>query len=425
MGLNNTYALGRNVTCVAQNESTFGAGPPVVGSGPGTTWTAGDSIQLLGGVTVEPAEDRKVRSDARLSRSAYELIQGQRSTNVTMRTYILPPTDPGSGSATTGLPDVAALLTSALGVQTINASTVVYSLSAGQTVPPSYTALFANNSIFSQLVRGGLIEEFRVSVPNGDEPTFEFTGPAREHLIAASATASAAITGGATSENVTISPTSDSRKFDVGAYISVGTSTNLRISAINHSTGVLTVQAGTDPGVDNVSAGTGTAIVPYTSYAEGSGASGLEPSTLISSINGSLDLGSDTDIVFQSFELTLKNNWSEVRPALSQYMADANPGFREVTGTVGFWVRDVDIIRAIARPRYVQVSGVNSLALTVTLGGTNTGDGQLVISIPNAHLDFAAAEIPESESGTIQVPFTALATDINDEDELTLTFSVT
>jgi hypothetical protein len=188
---------------------------------------------------------------------------------------------------------------------------------------------------------------------------------------------------------------------------------------------VLTIADGADPGTANITAGTGTAIVPYTAYAEGSGSAGLEPSTLIASINGQLDLGSDTDIVFQAAEVVVKNTWGEIRPAFTDLVADQNPGFREVTGSVTFWVRDVDVIRALARPRAIQTAGVNPLALVITLGGMNTGDGQAVMTIPAAHLNFAAADIPEAESGSVQVPFTALASTITAEDEISLVFSQT
>lgn len=422
MGLNNTYGLGRTVRASIQTEASFGGGPPIVSN---ETWLPADSFQVLGGVPVEPSQDRKVRSDARQSRSAVEIIQGTKANSVTVRTYVLPPSDPGSGSATTGLPDVAPLLAATFGVETVGASAVTYSLSNSQAAPPSVTALFEYNGIKSDLIKGWVVEEFRLSIPNGDEPTLEFTGPAREQVIAGASTATAAITGGAASETVTLSPTSDSYLFEVGAYISIGTSTHNVITAVNHTTGVLTIADGADPGTANIAAGTGTAIVPYTAYAEGSGSAGLEPSTLIASINGQLDLGSDTDIVFQAAEVVVKNTWGEIRPAFTDLVADQNPGFREVTGSVTFWVRDVDVIRALARPRAIQTAGVNPLALVITLGGMNTGDGQAVMTIPAAHLNFAAADIPEAESGSVQVPFTALASTITAEDEISLVFSQT
>lgn len=419
MGLNNTYGLGRNVrACVQTEAGTAFGGIPASG------FVGADSFQVYGGVTVEPSEDRKVRMDARQTRSAVELIIGDRATSATVRTYILPPNDPGSGSSTQGLPDVHDLLLAAMGSATIGAATVSYSLSALQNLPPSLAALFEYNAVKSDLLLGWVIEEFRINIPNGDEPTFEFVGPARQQIHTGNATAATAL---AASPAATLLVSGSGRPFESGGYVSVGSSTNLLIDSVAYGSGsmVLTLVDGSlSGGSVTAVAGSGAAITPYTPYGESSAE--LEPSTLISSVNGTITLNGTT-AVLQSMDIQVKNNWAEVRPALSRgLLVDQNPGYREVTGNLTFWLRDVDVIRSLGNPRHEGVDFVNPVPISVTLGGNVAGQGQVTINIPNAHLNFAAAEIPESESGSVQVPFTALASAIdNGDNEITLTFAVT
>ena len=414
MGLNNTYGLGRNVRASVQNETVFGDGVQTAG------WASTDSMQVMGGVSIEPAEDRKVRADARQTRSAVELIQGQRSNNVTVRSYVLPPNAPGTGGGRF-TPDVHPLLVGAMGRAVLGGADVVYNHLAPQSAPPSCTALFEYNGIKSDLIKGWAIEEFRLSVPNGDEPTFEFTGPAKTQVIAGASTASGAITGGSASEVVNVTA-GDGPKFEVGAYISVGDQTNLRITAVNGD--ALTVVDGSNPAA-SLSAGSGTAVVPYTAYSES--ASDIAPSTLVSQVNGSIQMGptgSLVDVVVQAFDLQVKNNFAEVRPMLESTVADFNVGFREVTGNITFFMRDVDILRSMGNPRSIN-SAVNPTAIELRLGSGVSGSAECVVNIPNAHLNFAATEIPEAEMGTIQVPFVALAGALSggsSENECSITF---
>jgi hypothetical protein len=150
---------------------------------------------------------------------------------------------------------------------------------------------------------------------------------------------------------------------------------------------------------------------------------------LVSQVNGSIQMGptgSLVDVVVQAFDLQVKNNFSEVRPMLESTVADFNVGFREVTGNITFFMRDVDILRSMGNPRSIN-SAVNPTAIELRLGSGVTGSAECVVSIPNAHLNFAATEIPESEMGTIQVPFVALAGALSggsSENECSITFRV-
>lgn len=421
MGLNNTYGLGRNVRASVQNESVFGDGVETA-SGVSGGWASTDSMQVMGGVSIEPAEDRKVRADARQTRSAVELIQGQRSNNVTVRSYVLPPNAPGTGGGRF-TPDVHPLLVGAMGRAVLGGADVVYNHLAPQSAPPSCTALFEYNGIKSDLIKGWAIEEFRLSVPNGDEPTFEFTGPAKTQVIAgASAAASAFTTGPATPATFDVTA-GDGAKFEVGAYINVGSQTNLRITAVSGDT--LTVVNGANPATVINNIAIADAVVPYTAYSES--ASDIAPSTLVSQVNGSIQMGptgSLVDVVVQAFDLQVKNNFAEVRPMLESTVADFNVGFREVTGNITFFMRDVDILRSMGNPRSIN-SAVNPTAIELRLGSGVSGSAECVVNIPNAHLNFAATEIPEAEMGTIQVPFVALAGALsggNSENECSITF---
>ncbi|MBL4769330.1 MAG: hypothetical protein JKY94_16780 [Rhodobacteraceae bacterium] len=425
MGFNSTHALGRQTKASVQNEVVFGAGPAVVSN---LRWVPGDSVTALGAPTVETTQERKVRADARQSRSAIEIIRGVKSNSVTLRSYVLPPLVPGTNAVnpSSGLPDVAPLLKGFFGVETINAATVVYSLSNAQNVPPSVTALFEYNGVKSDLIKGWVIEEWRLSIPNGEEPTFEFTGPARQQILTGAATSTANASVSATSHTITLAITAESRLFEVGSIFTYGAvASPFEVTAVNHTTGVLTITNADDASVASIILVTDLLITPFSAYAEAVGINGIEPATLVSCVNGKIDLGADNDITFQSCEITGKQGNSEIRPGFTDLVSDFNPGYREITGTITFWVRGPDILKAMGNPRYIELAGVNGKSLDITLGGDTTGDGQLDIAIPIAHLDFASADLPDGEAGTVQVPFTCLATDLTAEDEITLTYSLT
>ena len=91
-----------------------------------------------------------------------------------------------------------------------------------------------------------------------------------------------------------------------------------------------------------------------------------------------------------AFDCTVKNNLKPLDDEAFQDFPDCViPMYREVTGTVKVRARRDVLIHHANRYAYGQ------RAITVVMGTGGLGS-QFTISIPQAELDFAAVEVPES-----------------------------
>ena len=110
--------------------------------------------------------------------------------------------------------------------------------------------------------------------------------------------------------------------------------------------------------------------------------------------------------------MTVTNNIKPLSDeAFEKGTSDFVAGFRSVTGNISVRARK-DFIKSLAQ-RYVQTTttadpSFSSIPIQVNLGTTA---GKIVaIYVPQAELDFAGIEIPESDEAVLNLPFTGLAT---------------
>lgn len=395
MGIADTYALGRNIqsTAVAQTAiNTAG------------THAAAGSFSCLG-YKVSQAQERRPRKNARQTRSTRERIHGAFTNSLSVMTEILP-----RGGATP--PDVGALLASAIGTETIGGASVTYGLSATQALT-AYDMLFEENAVFSERCIGFVVNELKLSITQGEEPKFEFSGPCVRVVETADATANGSVDGsGVAVTSVTPNPSTDNAKFGVDSLITVGTSTGHTVTAVDRSTGALTIS----PSI-TTNEGTAPAITPYTPFDEAQTAG-----SVVSEVEVSVDIGADSGVLFTGAELSINNNISEVRQAGNGYVQDFNPGFREITGKISMYGRSSDLAKYVRR-KFDSLTSVNPLAVSITLGPAATGSFQCTISMPRCEFDFSELDTSQEQEATFELPFVALASTVTaSDDEFSMVF---
>lgn len=400
MAITQEFALGRNTRMTATIQTTPGTRP---------TPAATDSVMLQAPPRINVNEERMKRRNPQASQSLRELVQGNLDVDVSMVFEHLP-----RGAAVP--PDIGDLLRSVFGSETIGGSSVTYALSNSQTLVPlwlefDYGTAGANTAEMKDAIDCFVPESIKYTIEKGSIPLIEIAGPAR-NLVRTGRSTCAILSGG--ESTITLQTTAHSRFFHVNSVIGVGTSTGTagaghRVTAINHSTGVLTIT----PTISGAQSA-GSAVYPISLFAEASTGGSPTPEIFVSCA-----FGAETGAAFLKAEIEIKRNLGKHRPVGTPLVGDFYPGFRDVDGTIEFEARRSDI-QKLLRSEYVNVTGVNVEDLVFTYG--QSGSAGSILTLNDCRFYWSALEMPASEVGRFSLPFTCSASSATAEDEVTHVF---
>lgn len=399
MGFQNPHVFGRQQRFYAQRETTYGTY---------VAPTSGSALKVLKSTMVKDIE-RRPRMDARQTASLLEQITGIITVDWSLECYVLP-----SGVAGTP-PDAHDLLFATLGGYTNTPSTSdLYFPVDGQTFDASSGTASLSltrefNSSVSQRCVGAPIESVKIELKGGDEPKFTFAGWARDMFSTGTSTLSVGASGG--DGTVTVQP-ADARNFNVGSIVQVGTSNNSGaghlISAVNTSSGLLTISGSTITGTQAI----GAAVIPYVPTETTAGSP-------ISYTLGTLSLDGSTSVPtanIVSAEINYANKWKPFKDqAFNPTVPDAVKAYREVSGTLTLKARS-DVILNLGR--YEQV--VATQRPVVLTAGTTAGS-RMVVTMNQVEFGKVELDVPDVEEGLIKLPFKALGS--SGADEIQVLFS--
>jgi len=399
MGVSQIHALGRNRKFFVNEETTYIDSENIGTEG---IKPAGTDAATVLNASFTPAQERKVRDDARSSRSALEQITGKKSASWTVESYILP-----SGSQGTA-PDLGPLFKGVMGTETVSGgSRVTYSLNANQDLG-SFTLTQFFNETFMETLTGCYVNSMTISIAGGEEPKVTFDGESSGLYIPTSSSPNttqanagetfATVDGGGTAATFNVH-TGEGKNFKPGSVISVATDTNLIVRSVSGD--AITVDSSiTFADDDDVKP-----FVPTETVA----------GSPIAGILGSLVLdGASDPLPITSFEVTVANNNKAISDeAFVAGTSDYVPGFRDVTGSLSIRCRR-DLAIEIGRRL-----DFGTQSIVVTCG--DTAGKKLIIEIDDAEFEVAAVETPQSDEVVIPMSFRALATSAG-EDEIVIKF---
>jgi len=397
MGVSQLHALGRNRKFYVNEETTY-----IDSENVATDFVkpAGTDAAVILNASFTPAQERKVRDDARASRSALEQITGKKSATWSVESYVLP-----NGSAGTA-PDLGPLFKGAMGTETVSGGTrVTYSLNTNQDLGSfSLTQFF--NETFMETLTGCYVNSMTISVAGGEEPKVTFEGESSGLYIPTTTSPSAAqLTAGESTATVDGSGTGTSfdvhagegENFKPGSVISVGSDTDLVVTAVSNDT--ITVDSSITFTDDDE-------VKPFAPTETVAGSP-------IAGILGSLTLAGNS-LPITSFEVTVANNNKGISDeAFVAGTSDYVPGFRDVTGSLSIRCRRDLAIEIGKRLDF------GTQAIVVTCG--DTAGKKLIVEIDDAEFEVAAVDTPQSDEVVVPMNFRALATSAG-EDEIVIKF---
>ena len=397
MGVSQLHALGRNRKFYVNEETTY-----IDSENVATAFVkpAGTDAAVVLNASFTPAQERKVRDDARASRSALEQITGKKSATWSVESYVLP-----SGTAGTA-PDLGPLFKGAMGTETVSGGTrVTYSLNTNQDLGSfSLTQFF--NETFMETLTGCYVNSMTISVAGGEEPKVTFEGESSGLYIPTTTSPSAAqLTAGESTATVDGSGTGTSfdvhagegENFKPGSVISVASDTDLVVTAVSNDT--ITVDSSITFTDDDE-------VKPFAPTETVAGSP-------IAGILGSLTLAGNS-LPITSFEVTVANNNKGISDeAFVAGTSDYVPGFRDVTGSLSIRCRRDLAIEIGKRLDF------GTQAIVVTCG--DTAGKKLIVEIDDAEFEVAAVDTPQSDEVVVPMNFRALATSAG-EDEIVIKF---
>ena len=397
MGVSQLHALGRNRKFYVNEETTY-----IDSENVATAFVkpAGTDAAVILNASFTPAQERKVRDDARASRSALEQITGKKSATWSVESYVLP-----SGTAGTA-PDLGPLFKGAMGTETVSGGTrVTYSLNTNQDLGSfSLTQFF--NETFMETLTGCYVNSMTISVAGGEEPKVTFEGESSGLYIPTTTSPSAAqLTAGESTATVDGSGTGTSfdvhagegENFKPGSVISVGSDTDLVVESVSNDT--ITVDSSITFTDDDE-------VKPFAPTETVAGSP-------IAGILGSLTLAGNS-LPITSFEVTVANNNKGIADeAFVAGTSDYVPGFRDVTGSLSIRCRRDLAIEIGKRLDF------GTQAIVVTCG--DTAGKKLIVEIDDAEFEVAAVDTPQSDEVVVPMNFRALATSAG-EDEIVIKF---
>lgn len=403
MGIVQRHALARTVRALAQATTSAQFGDPAAQS-----YAASQGFRVLDGFSVEAAQAREPRIDARQQRGHRQRLPRRTETTATFRTYIDLP-----GAAT---PEQDLLLEAALGMA--NGGRTEFTPAD---TPTALNLLFESENVIGEGVLGWGCDQLTIALPNAEEPTFEFTGPAKLNVSAAQAT------GTITGDVITVVPAINAAAFEIGSLVvELDATTGLqaltpnfgRVISRDLSAGTVTLDGG------NTIPGTATRFGPYAggfNEAAANFPANARPAYTAQSflqIGTGVDTGADfgnppafTTFDFESAEITVNNNLLIKNPASVPTLTDFCPDYRDVGGNITFFAGQQELLHKVIAKTFNQQSGFREIVwwLRFRLGGAVSGDPQLLIDMPRVQLDRGALNLAQGALGDFSLPFMAMA----------------
>lgn len=402
MALLDEHLISRNRAVVAAIETTAGVHETLTGST--------DSM-LISELEINPSRERIVRRDAHPGYpGAWAQIDRKLTATWNAKSYVLP-----RGGALS--PRISPFLESFFGEAPTVGSDVEYAFATGNAIE-SFTLVDVNSTFFARQLLGAVTDEFTIEISDSAEPMFSFSGPAKKAIETGSGVLSAASDD---TDEIVLDP-GEAENFDVGSLIDVGANTNsgagFLVTAIDYATDTLTLSA-----VVAAGQAIGSVVAPHDEFV----LTGLTEAPVFGHhFSLTYDGGGtfeDTGVSIAGMKITGKRNVKSRMVAGTETVEFFIPGNREITGSITFFGRVEDLKKVLRRRR---LSSVNPIAIQCVLGDSITGSFQCVIDLPAVSLDYTSSYnfggTDSGEEATIEIPFVARESGIEEDDALTMTW---
>lgn len=345
-------------------------------------------------------QERIDRMDNRVTAGLVKRISGKRKIEVELDSYLIP-----SGSAGTA-PDDQELWQSLLGSETVNGGTsVVYapdSTQAKQLVSVHRAHGVSTNCQLLESVVGAAVAKLKLTIQGSDPAKLKWSLIGRRLVTTGPAT----LNGEMSASTTMVVATNDANGFEVDSVVQVGATTNNKITAKTGASCTLTSAA---------TASDGATVLPWapTETTSGQPIAGIDGSITLATVGGS------ATVYVLAAEIEID---AGIKPYDDEYGAvhvtDFGVGWRKVTGTLTFRVRRDQIRRILAAKN----DSFTARSLSLVLGGT--AGSICTITMARCELSFRGIEFPENgDEATVQVPFVALASADNADDEISVAFT--
>lgn len=407
MGISIPHALSRSQRVFTMCETTFGTYVEPVAS-------SSDEVRVLS-TSMENSTERMVRMDSRSTRSHLERYTGKTANTWEITAYVMGSGDPGDVRVDAHNLLLAAVSGSDGFTATAGTRDTYAADQAGQTalkclsICRHFPDLSNSTGIVQEQLSGCWVNEMTITAGVGEAPTWTFSGGAKNHVLTGRSTLQS---NEAASATITVQ-TDDSYNFEIGSIINLGsdlTTNGYKVTAVDHSTNIVTLVNVSDDAAASVTVSTDSTIYPFvpTGITQGSPISGNLGSLDLSTATSTAGYANSGDLPITAFDLTLNNNMKALDDEAFQEEASSFiVGWREITGNVTFRVRR-DLVNILgARKQFVAHD------LVVTIG--SVAGSTLIIEL-DVELDFSAMDAPEigdagDDEVTVQVPFMCIADD--------------
>ena len=378
MGVDN-FSYGSDLVGFIVAESTYGTAVK-----PAAT----DAFRATS-ITMGAPVGREMPNDRRDTRSRVERTITRTPVQPFSASGILRP----SGSAGTA-PDIGLFLKHALGTETVSGgSSVTYSLLKDPTALSA--SIYRKTSDLSEGVFGAVIQNLTFNWSGDSYATWTASGIGKDYIQTGNSLASGA------GSSATALVVDDADFFSPFSVISVGSTDNVQVTAVNYSTNTLTIASSSWSDNDVVKPFTPSPTLAGDPLFGTAGTLSLDNgSTSITHLGGSLSINTGIDLLNTEYG--------------SSSAADVTvPAYREVTGSLDFLVRKDEVNLFNEFRRNVQKD------LLFTIGDT-TGK-RMKINCNVTELDPTQRDSPDADMIRYSVNFVALASS-SGEDEVTLVF---
>ena len=378
MGVDN-FSYGSDLVGFVVAESTYGTAVK-----PAAT----DAFRATS-ITMGAPVGREFPNDRRNTRSRVERTITRTPVQPFSASGILRP----SGSAGTA-PDIGLFLKHALGTETVSGgSSVTYSLLKDPTALSA--SIYRKTSDLSEAVYGAVVQNLTFNWSGDSYATWTVSGVGKDYAQTGNTLANGA------GSSATALIVDDADFFSPFSVISVGSTDNVQVTAVNYATNTLTIASSSWSDNDVVKPYTPSPTLAGDPLFGTAGTLSLDNgSTTITHLGGSLSINTGIDLLNTEYG--------------SSSAADVTvPAYREVTGSLDFLVRKDEVNLFNEFRRNVQKD------LLFTIGDT-TGK-RMKINCNVTELDPTQRDSPDADMIRYSVNFVALASS-SGEDEVTLVF---
>ena len=378
MGVDN-FSYGSDLVGFVVAESTYGTAVK-----PAAT----DAFRATS-ITMGAPVGREFPNDRRNTRSRVERTITRTPVQPFSASGILRP----SGSAGTA-PDIGLFLKHALGTETVSGGTsVTYSLLKDPTALSA--SIYRKTSDLSEAVYGAVVQNLTFNWSGDSYATWTVSGVGKDYAQTGNTLANGA------GSSATALIVDDADFFSPFSVISVGSTDDVQVTAVNYATNTLTIASSSWSDNDVVKPYTPSPTLAGDPLFGTAGTLSLDNgSTTITHLGGSLSINTGIDLLNTEYG--------------SSSAADVTvPAYREVTGSLDFLVRKDEVNLFNEFRRNVQKD------LLFTIG--DTAGKRMKINCNVTELDPTQRDSPDADMIRYSVNFVALASSSGD-DEVTLVF---